>query len=187
MAIAQLFRASQYSLDPATSDFMLQRTVPITIYIDGDYDGLADLATVLRTEAVRIMTEIGYPQIGEWGPFQGSYLTTIFGRNEKPELGWSLLENLLVLKKRLLTLKEMIPEEARTSIRAVLIVGTFVVNLIEFGAVAAALPVTVPIIVIHCVALATEAGESIKAIHDVLRLPSFFSRKPANFNLDDAP
>jgi hypothetical protein len=184
IAVAQLFRASHYSLDPATSDFMLQRTVPITIYIDGNYDGLADLAAVLKDDAARIMTEFGYPQVGEWGPFEGSYLTTIFGRKEEPELGWSLLKSLPELSERLLVLKNRIPQEAWSSIRAVMIVGTLVVHLIGAGALAAALPVAVPIVVIEYVALAVEAGESIEAIRHVLRLGPIFSRgKPGKFDL----
>ena len=176
--VAQLFRASHYSLDPATADFMLRRIVPITIYVDGDYDARAELADDLRGEAVRMMTEIGYPQVGEWGPFSGSFLTTIFCQGKQPELGRSVLQHLQDLSGHLLRfLEERIPRTAMASIRVVMVVGTFVVHLVGPAAVAAALPVTVPIVVIEYVALAVEAGESFEAIRNVLHLSQFFPRR----------
>jgi hypothetical protein len=40
---------------------MLRRVIPITVYIDGDYEGLAEVAEDLRNEIMQIMTEFGYP------------------------------------------------------------------------------------------------------------------------------
>jgi hypothetical protein len=175
--VAQLFRASHYSLDPATADFMLRRVVPITIYIDGDYEGLTDVANDLRTEITRIMAEIGYPQVGEWGPFYGSHLTTIFGQGAEWESGPSVLRHLRDLSGQLLRLKERVPPEAAAGIRIVLVVGAFVVHLAGPAAIAAVLPVTVPVVVIEYVALAVGAGESIEAIRHALELKPF-GRRP---------
>ena len=126
--VTQLFRASHYSLDPVTADFMLRRVVPITIYIDGDYEGLAEVADDLRNEIARIMAEDGYLQVGEWGPFYGSYLTTIFGQEEKWESGPQVLKHLQVLSSKLLHLKDRVSPEAAKRIRVVLVVGAFVLE-----------------------------------------------------------
>lgn len=138
--VAQLFRASQYSLDPATADFMLRRVVPVTIYIDGDDDGLTEVADVLRSDIARIMGEMGYPEVGKWGPFSGSFLTTIFGLGKDPESGWSVLRRIQDLRDKLLLLESRVPPEVGRSIRVVIVVGAFVIHYMGAGAVAAALP-----------------------------------------------
>jgi hypothetical protein len=158
-AVAQLFRASECSLDTATADFSLHRTIPITIYIDGEYEGLAEVADDLKGEIARLMADIGYPQVGEWGPSYGSYFAILFGRGSKPESGNSVLRHLKDLSGRLLALKDRIPPGARETIRFVLVVGPYVVHV--FGgaaALAAVLPVAVPIAAIECVVLAAETG-----------------------------
>jgi hypothetical protein len=175
--VAQLFRASQYSLDPATADFMLRRVVPVTIYIDGDDDGLTNVANDLRNDIARIMGEMGYPEVGKWGPFSGSFLTTIFGQGRDPESGWSVLRRIQDLKDKLLLLQSRVPPAAGRGIRVVMVVGAFVIHYMGYGVVAAALPVTIPIVAIEFVALAVGAGECIEAIRHLLKLPPFFPRQ----------
>jgi hypothetical protein len=183
-ALAQLFQAARHSLDPVTGDFMLRRVVPITIYIDGVHEGLADVADDLREETLRILAEVGYPQVGEWGPFNGSYVTTIFGKGEQWEIGFSFQRNLLALKSRLLHLSERIPPQVAGSIRVVMVVGTLVIHLAGPAAVAATLPVTIPIVALEYAALTVEAFESVEAIRHLLNLnlPSEgFPRKGGKF------
>ncbi len=171
--VQELFVASRYSLDPATADFMLRRTVPITIYIDGDYDGLSDLAANLKDEVAQIMEKLGYPKVGEWGPFDGSFLSTIFGRGTVPELGRSLQKRLLELRDRLLGLKEKIPPKALKGIRVVLLVGTLVVEIVGAGTFAAALPFAVPVVVIEAIAITVHSADAVDAIRQMLNLPPF--------------
>ncbi len=179
-AIAQLFQASQYSLDQSTADFMLHRVVPITIYIDGDYEGLAEVAEYLENEIVRIMTEAGYPRVGAWGPFSGSHLTTIFGKGENWESGPQVLEHLRDLSDQLLQLK--VPPEAAAGIRVVLVVGTWVIHLATLGAAAATvLSFPVPVGVIAYVALAEATVPVIPATRQVLKLKPFSFAKGGKF------
>jgi len=177
-ATAQLFRASQYSADPSTAGFKLRRVVPITIYIDGDYEGLAELAEVLSGEIGSMMTEKDYPQVGEWGPFEGSYLTTKFGLGTAAEYGKSFLRNSLGLGGSLLKrLQELVPPAAKGRIWCVMVIGGYVIEVIGATALAAALPVTIPPIVLEGVALAIAAPHVIEAFREALGIDQF-SRKP---------
>jgi hypothetical protein len=168
VVVQELFVASRYSLDPATADFMLRRTVPITIYIDGDYDGLSDLAANLKDEVAQIMEQSGFPTVGD-----GSFLSTIFGGGTVPELGASLQKRLLELRDRLLGLKEKIPPEALEGIRVVLLVGTLVINVVTPGAVAALLPFSVPVMALELIAISVESEEVIEAVGKMLKLGPF--------------
>jgi hypothetical protein len=167
ITVAQLFRASHLSLDPSTTDFALRRVIPISIYIDGDFPGVAeDLSDEIR----RIMTEAGYPPVGAWGPFYGSYFITLFGRGEKPESGLSVQKHLKDLGSRFLGLKERIP----AGVWAVMVIGTAVIEIAGAAAVAsvvsAALPVSVPVVVFEYVAHTVAATEAIEAVCHALNI-----------------
>jgi hypothetical protein len=178
--VAQLFQASQYSLDPSTADFMLRRVVPITIYIDGDYEGLTEVAENLENEIVRILAEAGYTQVGAWGPFSGSHLTTIFGKGENWESGPQVLQHLRDLGDQLRQLK--VPPEAVAGVRVVLVVGTLVIHLASLGAAAATvLSFTLPVGVIAYLALAEETVDVIEATRHVLKLKPFFLARGGKF------
>jgi hypothetical protein len=62
-----------------------------------------------------------------------------------------------------------------------MVVGAFVVHVIGPAAVAAALPVTVPVMVIEYAALTVAAVESIEAMRHVLNLDPFFSKRGGSF------
>src|SRR3989442_6910967 len=78
--IVQLFRSSAISLDPAAADLMLRRVLPITLYVDGDYDDLTAVAESLREDIVAMLAENGYRLVGALGPITGAFLTTLFGQ-----------------------------------------------------------------------------------------------------------
>jgi hypothetical protein len=156
---------------------MLRRIVPVTIYVDGEYDGLAEVANDLKGEVSRIMGESGYPQVGEWGPFTGSFLSTIFCQGRVAESGQSVLQNLQKLKSRLQILNERIPPEARVGIRVVMLVGELVVLVVGAPAVAAALPVVVPVEVIDYISRVVGAAEIIESVREVLKMKPSNSRR----------
>jgi hypothetical protein len=87
------------------------------------------------------------------------------------------------MSDRVSSLKQQIPQEALASLRVVMVVGTFVFHLVGPAMVAAALPPTIPIVVIEYIALAVEARETIEAIRQVLRMTPFFSKKGGDFEL----
>lgn len=169
--VAQLlFSASRYSLDPATADFILQRTVSVTIYVDGDSEDLSNVADDLKREAAQIMEESGYPQVGEFGPLYGSFFVTLFGRGNEPELGPSFHSHLSKLGDRLHALKEKIP---RNGIRVVMVVGTTVLHVVG---VFIAPPVTVPIIVIECIVIGSsivEAAHTVAEFREAMKLGEY--------------
>src|SRR3989442_2360130 len=96
--IVQLFRSSAISLDPAAADLMLRRVLPITLYVDGDYEDLAAVAESLRDDIVAMLADNGYRLVGSWGPIAGSFLTTIFGMGDKPESGRTFSEKIRAFK-----------------------------------------------------------------------------------------
>ena len=83
--VAELFRASSYSLNSETADFRLRRTIPITIFVDGDYEDIGAVAADLQDRAIEILASSGYKLVGQWGPHEGSYLITLFGQGKDPE------------------------------------------------------------------------------------------------------
>jgi len=166
-----LFLASRYSLDPATADFMLCRTVPVTIYVDGDSDDLVDVADDLKREATQIMEELGYPQVGECGPLYGSFFATLFGRGNEPELGPSFHSHISKLRDRLHALREKIPR--KDGIRVVMVVGTTVLHMVG---VFMAPPVAVPIIVIECIVIGysfVDAAQTIAEFREAMKIGEY--------------
>ena len=140
--VAQLFRASSISLDSATADFMLRRTIPITIFVDGDYEDIGTVAADLKDRAIEILASSGYVVVGQWGQHEGSYLITLFGQGKEPERGSSLLEETFPeLSDRFRALSEYIPEAARDRIRVFFIVGVSVITLLAW---VGAFPPTIP-------------------------------------------
>ncbi len=68
--VAQLFRASSYSLNSETADFRLRRTIPITIFVDGEYEGIGEVAANLKDRTIEILANSGYKlEMGEVSRF----------------------------------------------------------------------------------------------------------------------
>ena len=169
--VEQLFRASRYSLDPTTADFMLRRVIPITLFIDyveGDVEGMFDVTEDFTAGIKETLANCGYPSIGEWGPFYGSHLITIFGKGDKPELGDPFVERIKSMGSQMYALKNKIPPETRERIYGCLVLGG---HAIVFAApvATAILPFTVPLVVFDCIASTVGAAEVIEAVRHVLR------------------
>lgn len=181
LVVAQLFRASSYSLNSVTADFMLRRTIPITIFVDGDYEEIGTVAADLKDRAIEILASSGYILVGQWGPHEGSYLITLFGQAKEPERGSSLLEETFPeLSDRFRALSEYIPEVARRGIRVFFIVGTTVIPLLAF---AGALPPTVPFMVLEGIALCYDNARAIEELRSALGSGGFDRRHPGKFEL----
>ncbi len=181
--VVQLFRSSAISLDPATADLMLRRVLPITLYVDGDYDDLTAVAESLRDDIVAMLADHGYRLVGSWGPITGSFLTTIFGLGDKHESGRTFSEKIRALRGHTVWLHKKIPPAAIQGIRVILVVGTMVVHLAGVGAVASALPFTIPLIAIEYIANAVSIGESVEEVQHLLELPPFLPSKGGRFDL----
>lgn len=169
--VAQLFRASSYSLNSETADFRLRRTIPITIFVDGEYEGIGAIAADLKDRAIKILASSGYILVGQWGPHKGSYLITLFGQGKEPETGSSLLTKTFPeLIHRLRGLIETIPEAARKGIQVGFIVGTSVIGLLGF---LGALPATIPVMVLEGVACCFDEVSAIEEVRRVLGLNGY--------------
>jgi hypothetical protein len=169
--VAQLFRASSYSLNSETAGFRLRRTIPITIFVDGDYEHIGTVAADLKDRAIEILASSGYKLVGQWGPHEGSNLITLFGQGREPERGSSLLEETFPeLSERFRALSRYIPEAARDAIRVVFIVGTQAIGLLG---VVGALPATIPVIVLEGVACCFGGISAIGEVRHVLGLNGY--------------
>jgi hypothetical protein len=148
ISVADLFRASERSLDPATAAFPLTRIFPITIYVDADEDAgvdVADIGRQIKDEAIRLLGEAGYEVLEvEWGPFSGSHVITIFGRTSEQELGSALFDRLRQVSRRLAEFADHIP----AAIKICLAVGTFAIVIVGHDKVATAFDLPIQAIVL---------------------------------------
>jgi len=84
--ISDLIQASIYSLDDETSRFRAPRVLPITICVDAGSLS-KKLGEAIAHEAQALLKEHGYSETYQWGPFEGSHFTTIFGTGDELEHG----------------------------------------------------------------------------------------------------
>jgi hypothetical protein len=166
--VAGLFRASELSSNARTADFRLRRTVPITIFIDGEDGALSDdvVATVLEA-----LESAGYPSVGEWGPFYGSYLSIRFGFGDEPELGGSFIDHLKDLSRDIgVRLKQLYDSKPVQGIVIIVIVGEIGIRIVGEAAVVATFPAAaVPILAIEYLALTTAGLDAIEKARDLFR------------------
>ena len=87
--ISDLIQASIYSLDNETSRFIAPRVLPIAICVDAGSLS-KKFGEAFAHEAQALLKEYGYSETYQWGPFEGSHFTTIFGTGEELENGDTL-------------------------------------------------------------------------------------------------
>jgi hypothetical protein len=163
-----LFRASELSLDAATANFSLRRVIPISIFIDGDSEKSDELGRRLSEEVKRALEDAEYDEAFEWGPFTGSWFTTIFGKGRAPEDAPALKRRLERLEARLKSFGKTIPEETFAGLDVVIIVGMTAIEIVGAGVIATALPFTIPIVVIEHILHVAKGAEIALAIHALI-------------------
>jgi hypothetical protein len=162
-AVAQLFTASRLSQDASTAAYKLRRIVPISIFVDGESDDETAQGDWIKDQVNSILSDIGagFDVVGEWGPFYGSYFTTLFAQSREEELGRSFDERVLDVVRGVGHLTTKVPK----GVRVVLLVGAFVVSA---GVVPEAL---VAIGALHHIALTVEGAEVVHAVSEILPPP----------------
>ena len=91
LRVSELLQATITSFDEDTAAFPLPRVMPTAICVDaGDLSG--EVGEDIAREVRAALGKFGYREIYEWGPFQGSHLTTIFGISSELEDGRSFRE-----------------------------------------------------------------------------------------------
>jgi hypothetical protein len=89
--ISELIQASIYSFDYELGPIQAPRVIPITIFVDAGQLS-RNLGEAIAHEAHALLKEYGYSQTFQWGPFEGSHFTTIFGTGDELEDGPTLTE-----------------------------------------------------------------------------------------------
>ena len=180
--LAQLFRASEISLDEDTADFEMRRTFPILVYVDGpDQDQVEQFAEDFRGKIEELLRSRRYPKSGQWGPITGSDFTTIFGTGDHAELGGSLTAHLRDICRAVIELKESVPPQ----ITLIVVVGTLVLH-VAGPIILSKLPVaTIPIKVFEYIANIHHGVDIVEAVRAVLFPKPRFDRRggPKAFKL----
>ena|SRR2546425_2607668 len=90
--LVQCLQASVASVDPALDDIAINRTFPVIICADvmgadgePDYSTAMELADQARAEIKDLLEASDCELIGEFGPFDGSRLWSLFYRTKKAE------------------------------------------------------------------------------------------------------
>src|SRR4051812_22128967 len=102
--VIQFFAASRLSAAATTAPFELRRVFPISIYVEGNGDGGVEFAESIKEALPEFLEPFGYRVVGEWGPFYGSYFTTLFAQSREEELGRSFDERLLDIARSIANL-----------------------------------------------------------------------------------
>lgn len=178
--LERLFRASELSFDESTAGFRLRRTLPVLIYVDGlNSDLVAQFGEAVTIRIAELLADAGYRPVGQWGPHIGSYVTTIFGKGDRKELGGKFSDHINDLTKDVVALKDSVPP----GIRLIVVVGTLVIAVAGTGAVVTAIPAaTIPIQVLEFIGIVDGTVEAIDTTREVLGL-NFDRETPKSFKL----
>ena len=99
LRISELIQASIYSLDGEISGLWEARVLPIAICVDAG--GLSKkFGEAIAHEAQALLREHGCSETYQWGPFEGSHFTTIFGTGDELENGGTFTEKQETMQKK---------------------------------------------------------------------------------------
>lgn len=130
LRVSELLQAAIASFDEDTAAFALPRVMPTAICVDAG-DLSVEIGEDIAREVRSALGRFGYRETYEWGPFQGSHLTTIFGIGSEPEDGRTLRDKAEELAKDVLGRLKGLPwkkwaERAVTGIKIAVQIGGLV-------------------------------------------------------------
>jgi hypothetical protein len=156
---AQLFRLADLSLDPATANFPLRRTVAITVFTDRGGNAAHKTGVDLTKDVRRILEQYGFELTGQWGPHSGSYHITLFGTGKVEELGGSFTHRIRDMVNDVVALKKK-HARANAAVTALVVVGEVVTFFWPAAAIVHAYPaIHIPMKVFEGIALANNLNE----------------------------
>jgi len=137
--ISELLQAAIASFDEETAPFTLPRVLPIVICVDAGEQSReigGEIARLVRAA----LAKFDYRETYEWGPFQGSHLTTIFGTGSQLEDGRTFRERTEALTKEVLERLEELPwkewgKRTAEGVKLALEIGGFVLIVVPHAGV----------------------------------------------------
>ncbi len=106
--VSELLQAAIASFDEDMVGFPLPRVLPIAICVDAENQS-REIGVDIAREVRAVLEKFGYRETYEWGPFQASNFTTIFGTGSELEDGRTFREKTEEVTKEVLDRLRRLP------------------------------------------------------------------------------
>lgn len=168
-AVERFFKASELSADAATAEFPLHRVVPITMFIDADPDRVYEAERFVAETVSRVLEAEDFEQVFLYGPHTASSFGIGFWRSKDPHDGPSFSAKCKRITAELGSkLKEALPDLGEGG-EIIILVGSVVLHVAGETAIAAVLPATIPIAVIHAIIVVHDGATAAVVAHKMFK------------------